>query len=683
MLLVLAGAPGLTAQQGSDTPPVIFRAEVNYVEVDAIVIDAQGNVVPNLTQADFEVLEDGKPQAIASFAHVDLPIQKAERALFTSTPIEPDVRTNQSIEGRIYLFVLDDLHTDVARTTRVKAAARRFIEQSLGANDVAAIVFTGRNDASQDFTSNTRLLLSAIDRFSGRKLPSATVDKLSNTTVDSNGVMQLGDDTAKAERAYRARSAMGSIRKLSEFMAGVRGRRKAMVLISEGIDYDVNQAMGADGATASIVLEDIRDAIAAAQRGNVTIYSIDPRGLFDPGDDLIQVGGLLTADSAAGAAVDGRNMQAEVRLSQESLRQVAVDTGGFSILNTNDFDRGFDRIVRDNSSYYLLGYYPTNDKRDGRTRKLQVRVKRPGLTVRSRSGYVAPRGKAEPVVPVTKDAPLASVSAALGSPLPVAGVPMRVFAAAFKGTAPRASVAFVVEIDASKFDFSNRDGLWVEKIELLTTALESSGKTLPGEQHKVDLALRPDTYQRVITGGLRVVGQTDLPPGRYQLRFAAGNAAGKAGSVLYDLEVPDFSKGALTMSGVALTSQGSANAMGTVRPKDPLKDYLPGPPVATREFRQGDALTLFAEVYENLRGGPVHQVAIKSELRSDTGRVVVQTSERRSSTELEGKSGGYGVTTQLPLTDVEPGIYVVHVEAQGQYEGLPTASHDIQIRVVP
>ena len=128
---------------------------------------------------------------------------------------------------------------------------------------------------------------------------------------------------------------------------------------------------------------------------------------------------------------------------------------------------------------------------------------------------------------------------------------------------------------------------------------------------------------------------------------------------------------------------GYRDELGTVRPKDPLRDYLPGPPVATREFRQGDALTLFAEVYENLRGGQVHQVAIKIELRSDTGRVVVETSERRSSTELEGKSGGYGVTTQLPLTGVDPGIYVIHVEAQGQYEGLPTASHDIQIRVIP
>ena len=127
-----------------------------------------------------------------------------------------------------------------------------------------------------------------------------------------------------------------------------------------------------------------------------------------------------------------------------------------------------------------------------------------------------------------------------------------------------------------------------------------------------------------------------------------------------------------------LRSRQAANDMGTVRPKNPLGDYLPGPPIATRDFRQGDTVTIFAEVYENARSPQVHQVAIKTELRTDEGRVVANTLESRSSSELQGKSGGYGFTSDLPLKGIAPGLYVLHVEAQSQIEGSPTAARDIQ-----
>jgi len=658
---------------------VIFRAEVNYVELDAIVTDAAGNVVPDLTQADFEVLEDRKPQKLTTFSRVDLPIEKAERPLFASAPIEPDVQTNRAVEGRVYLIVLDDLNTALARTPRVKRTVRQFIETKFGVNDVAAVVYTGRSDASQDFTNNPRLLLAAVDKFTGRKLPSATLNKLDGAHADpTSGQIVAGPDIDAAERSYRARAVMGSIRTLSEFMAGVRGRRKAMLWFGEGIDYDVMQAMGAEGTTASIVLEDIRNAIAAAQRSNVAVYTIDPRGLFNAGDDLIEAGGT-TDDLGMPTA----SLQAEVRNQQESLRQVAIDTGGFSVLNTNDFATAFDRIIRENSSYYLLGYYSTNDKRDGRLRKLQVRVTRPGVTVRSRSGYIGPRGKAGTPPAAGPDAPPQAIADALASPLPVSGVPMRVYAGAFKGMPPNAAVAVAVEMDASQFNFVNRNGLWVEDLTVLSSAMNASGKSFPGEREKLTLSLKPDTHTRVVEHGLRVVTQMNLPPGRYQLRFAAGNGSGKAGSVLYDLEVPDFSKGPLAMSGVALTSRESTNEMGTIRPKNPLGDYLPGPPVATRDFRPADTLTLFTEIYENARSGQPHQVAIKAELRSEGGRVVAQAAENRSSSELQGRNGGYGFSSSLALAGVPPGLYVLHVEAQSQTEGLPTVSRDVEVRVIP
>jgi VWFA-related protein len=663
-------APAPAAPQ-ADTPPVIFRVEVDYVEADVYVTDAQNNPVNDLTADDFEVTEEGKPQKVTSFSMVNIPIERAERPLFATQPIETDVQTNEHVEGRIYLIVLDDLHTDFTRTPRVKTAMRRFIERNFGTNDLAAIVFTGRSNGSQDFTNNPRLLMAAVDKFVGRKLRSATIERLEGIRVNpGTGGLQPGDDNQQMERAFNARNAMGSIRRLAEFMAGVRGRRKALMLVGEGVDYDIHEAVGLAGSTASAVLLDTHDAIASASRGNVSIYAIDPRGLTTGDEDLITQSSTMPEQGA------GLNsLQNELRLSQNSLRVLAANTGGFAALNRNDFNSAFDRIVQENSQYYLLGYYSTNSRRDGRYRKIQIRVKRPGLrVVRARDGYYEARGRRPAEA---KPSANPALSAALASPLPVAGLPLKAFAAAYKGEAPNAAVAVVVEIDASQLDFVETNGTFNEALEFVNAATDSKGKVFPGERHTANLTLKPDTFQRAKERGFRVLTQVSLPPGHYQLRLAAANKNGKSGSVLYDLDIPEFYKEPFVMSGVALTA-ASATLTPTVRAKDPLGDFLPGPPVATREFMVGDTLMFFAEFYENGNSTP-HTVDLKAELRADGGRVVLTATEERSSTEVRG-GGGYGFSGRLPLTDVAPGLYVLHIEGRSR-AGNVSASRDIQVRV--
>jgi VWFA-related protein len=676
-----APAPPPQAQQPAqqtpvDQPPVTFRVEVNYVEVDALVTDADGKPIANLTKDDFELFEDGKKQDVATFALVNIPIERAERPLFASGPVQPDVQTNDHIEGRIYLLVLDDLHTDVTRSPRVKAAATRFIENNFGTNDLAAVVFTGRSGDGQDFTNNPRLLVNAINKFSGRKLRSATLTRIEGARVDP-ATQQLapGDDIDQMDRAFRARQMANNVRKLAEFMAGVHGRRKSMLLIGEGVDYDIYEAVGQLGSTASSVLLDTHDAIAAATRGNVTIYTIDPRGLMNAEGDLIEVAGTV-------GDADSRSIANEMRLSQDSLRVLADSTGGFAAVNRNDLNGAFDRIVSENSSYYMLGFYSTNDRRNGRYRKLEVRVKRPGLRVRNRTGYYEARGRA-PSQPNASNSPTAlpvAVTEALGSPLPMAGVPMKVFAAPYKGQAPNAAVALVFEIDIRNFDFVQNGGTFNEQVDVAFTSVNTQGKVFPGERQTATLTLKPDTYERAKARGLRVLSQANLPPGRYQIRVAAGSKSGKAGSVVYDLEVPDFSKEAFTMSGVSLTA-ASAGQAPTIKPKDPLGDFLPGPPTATREFEKGDLLVLFAEFYENARGSAAHMLDFKAELRAEGGRVVQQVSDERSSTELQGSNGGYGFQARLPLESVEPGLYVIHVEGRSRANQDTVATREIQIRV--
>src|SRR5215467_13281970 len=438
-LLVFVAAVGVMAGQNppaqppapSQPPPKsqqpTFRVRVDYVEVDVVVTDRQGNLVRDLKKEDFQVLEDGKTQAINTFTFVDIPVERADRPLFQESPIEPDVKTNEKpFDGRVYVMVIDDLHTRFGRTARVKIAAKQFIERRLGANDLMAIVHTsGSSSANQEFTSNKRLLLAAVDKTNGRKLDSSTANK-TREYYNTQGIRQQGDplnDPEDAERGFNARNTLDTLRNVAEWFGSVHGRRKAILFVSEGIDYDIYDMIASNGSnhqSASMVLDSTRDAIAAATRSNVAIYGIDPRGLTDLGDESIEIGSFPD-DTSLGVGTS--SLQNELRLSQDSLRTLSDETGGFAVVNKNDYATAYQRIVEDNSSYYVLAYYPP-DARPGRVHKIDVRVTRPGLTVRARKGYVTPKKVDEVKTANSKSPSTPELREALDSPLPVSGLTM-------------------------------------------------------------------------------------------------------------------------------------------------------------------------------------------------------------------------------------------------------------------
>lgn len=669
LTLLLLSAQALGGQQPT------FRTGIELVEIDAVVTDDKGNPVTGLTADDFELIEDGKPHPIAAFSVVDIPIERAERALFSPTAIEPDVRSNQGPPGRIYLFTLDDVSPTLALRTR--HFLRRFIEEHFGANDIAAIAYVGKGASnSQDFTSNKRILLSALEKFTGG-FPSESGTPANTGALESGESLAgaPGSNAAVSQAGFDLRSRMKSFREVTEFLAQVEGRRKAMILITTGAGVvDMLNIVDYNGGTMPIALADAHAAMQAAARGNVAIYPIDPSGL--------SLGGELDAENGQSAEIATLQQAAQTGLSQrDSLRAMADVTGGFAFINQNTFDDAFTRIVRENSAYYILGYYPTNERRNGRFRRVQVRVKRPGLQVRSRSGYVGPSGRAPAAAPAEAGSTLSpALREAFRSATARPGVPMKLFAAPYKGADSTASVALVVEVDPSALDLVEKDGIFSGELEVATTAVSGRGKTFGGERHVVTLALKPDTFERARQDGFRVISEIRLPPGKYQIRAAAGNRATRAGSVIADVEVPDFTKGPLVMSGVSLTSEATAGA-ATARAKDPLRDLLPGPVTTTREFDASDTIALFAEVYENLRTRAAHTIDLAATLRADDGRVIRTVSEERSSTELQGVSGGFGFRAELPLEGAAPGLYVIHVEARANTGDRPMVSRDVQIRI--
>ncbi len=680
-LAAVAAGAVITAAQAPQAPvpqpPVTFRAEINYVEVDARVVDAAGAFVTSLTQTDFEVLEDGKPQKVSAFSLVNLPVERRPQPLFAAAPIEPDVQDNSaSRDGRVYVLMLDDQHTHPLRGARTKAAARQFVQKYIGFNDTAAVLFTsGRADASQEFTNSQTRLLNAVDKFVGRKLRSSTLERL-DEEARTRGTRQQGepvDDMLDNERGLTARTTLDSIRNVATYLGGISGRRKALVYFSEGIDYNIQDVF--NNRSASTVMDATRDAIAAATRANVAIYGIDPRGLGAGSDDLIEVQDM-PQDASLNLGTSA--FYNEARLGQDSLRVLSQETGGFAVVNQNNLAANFERVVADNSSYYLLGYYSTNERRDGKFRRIDVRVTRPGLTVRARKGYAAARGKADPPKTDGKTAP--ELRAALLSPLPMSDLPLALAAAVFKGPDKKGAVVVSALIGGRDLPLTEKDGTFNNDLEVVLTAADYSGKSYPGDRATLALRMKPESMQRLRAGGFRILNQIDLPPGRYQLRVAAreGNTS-RAGSVVYDLDVPDFTKDKLSISGLAITS-ATSGLTPTARPKDPLAKMLPGPMTTYREFVAGDELALFAEVYDN-SGSQPHKVDIEATLRSEGGAAAFQTREEHDSTELAGGPGGYGFSTRIPLKDVAPGLYVLKVVGRtrvGQIE----ASRETIIRVV-
>ena len=635
------------------------------------------------------------------FAAVNIPIDRIESRVAETRAVVPDVRTNQRPEGRIYLFAVDEV--PAALVPRIRLRLRQFVEQHFGPNDSAAIVYVGRGRSTdgQDFTSDRAALLRSIDRLSagfGRGDLEVKPNRL--TTLSQSAQVAIEQQvatsglTGQAAASLRAnlteaatasaatdaavnglingeadfllRSRMLSLRTLAEFMASMHGRRKSIIYVTTGVGASVYDALDYIGGIRSIAIEDLHAAITAATRGNVSIYPLDPTGVVT-GRDVTEEG-VPDPDNTIPEA-----SQTSIGRMQD-LRGLAEATGGSAIVDTNNFTDAFTRIVQDNSSYYVLGFTTETPRTDGRFHNVEIRVKRPGLEVRSRGGYLAPLHRKTPII--TRASTLApAVTEALQSPIGVPGVPVRLFAAPYKGTSQEAKVAITAEFGVEALSLMQRQGRLVGDLAVAIRPTTAEGKNVAGQRHELSLAFKPETYELARRHGVRLITEMSLPPGRYQLRVAGGPTTGAAGSVTYDLEIPNYAKERLSMSGVALTSSTAKDGV-TIWPATarPLDAKLPSPITAAREFSPSETITLYTEVYENAKHPP-YAIDFKVDVRAASGRVMSTFALKRTT----DSSGSYGFAAPIALKGLEPGAYVLHVEASAASKDPVTK--DIPIRV--
>ena len=462
---------------------------------------------------DFEISEDGSPVEIATFLAVDVPEAPPQSV------IPPPDRSGSAFasndrpdDGRLILIVLDDIQINftAGRMATVKSVARHAVER-LGPADVAGVMTTsGWLGGQAEFTTNRSVLLEAIERFVPRG--QHDLPEIASGPASVSGANVRADSLAER----RTQSAMAGLSTAARALATIPHRRKGVLLISQGVPASLeeiirNQKIGA-------AYDSIREFMLTAQRSNVAVYTVDPCGL--------EVDAMCT------------------RESRQNLRTMAELTGGFAVIDTNRPEPAVDRMLVENGTYYLLGYYSPAPPNDGKHHRIQVRTRVADVEIRGREGYDSP-GKAVKALAAT---PLDVLTR---SAIQTPGLTMRVVAIpAPLSTAPSAAVIVGIELPTA---VATRAG----RVAFAVVAIDQEGKTRARVRFTTNFAASDKTSSPWTRTGTRI----DVSPGRYQIRVAAAGDDNSQGSVFVDVSVPKFDA-ALGVGGLSLGAPSSDRRHG-------------------------------------------------------------------------------------------------------------------------
>ena len=570
VLLLLANAvQGASPQDAAAPagPQPTFRTGVNIVRVDAIVTDRRGDPVTDLAAADFEIVEDGKAQAIEQFRLV--------QADGRSQPGDPPVRIIRNRDDeemetrredvRIFAILLADYQVCWERTEPVREALTRFVRTQLGPRDLVAVMHPLTSVRTLTFTYDHEEVVREIRQFTGRK-----GDYTPRNPIEGEQWLEANRAAAKDPALFNAmmeriRDAVvrDALVALSVRVGSIRDGRKSIVFVSEGF----RSSFG------SMAL-DLREVTKDANRHNLSIYPFDARGL---------AGVPLRAElpPAAGFGRESARPGCPAGGSRDSLRDLADDTDGRAIVDTNKFTEGFAQIVRDSSSYYLLGYTPSAAHKDGKFHPITVRVKRPNVDIRARKGYWAPtladeRRAANPTPDLAKT--VVDALATLAPPVQD-GRYGRTWVGTGRGDNGRTRVTVVWE-QLAQAPGGRREALG--RVSVMATDRNGS-ELFRGPGPNVPSAAAAPPMRRFVF---------EAPPGRVELRVAVESAGGETlDREIRSIDVPDLSAADPAISTPQVHRGRTARELQTIA-ADPA-----AVPVVAREFARTERLLIRFDVY--------------------------------------------------------------------------------------
>jgi len=651
-------APALSEQRESKGP--VFRGDVNLIVVDVVVRDRSGAIVRGLTANDFEIREDNRPQQVVSFnveevtttvpsgqvvpqvltAGVGPSDSKTDAAATTSPPVAEPI-TREDLAGRRLIVLLFDLSSMQAEELeRAVRAAVEYVDKQMAAADLVAIATIDTTlKVVSDFTGDREQVKAALGQFVavdavGFETPAA------ETAATDETAAATGEATTSDSAEYdlfNNDARLRALRTLADALAPVE-QKKSILYFSGGMTRS-----GGDNQV------ELRAATTAAVRANVALYPVDTRGL-----QAVVPGGDASRASARGVgAFSGRGVSQQFdRLfaSQDTLQTLAADTGGRAFTDTNDFGEAFTQVQRDTSSYYLLGYSSTNSVKDGRFRRISVRVKRPDLRVDHRAGYYAERDFAH----TGRQDRERQLEEQIGAPVSATDLPVVVSSGFFRMANDRYYVPLSVAVSGAPL----RNSQQKSTLDVLGVIRDEQGRPVGRMRETLDVGAdaggqpsRQVLYQSGLT----------LPPGRFAVKVVVReNAGGAMGSFETGVFVPDLRQAPVKVSSVTLSTLVRPVA-GRRRSESPLvREGVELLPSLSHVVDRDRKMYFYYEVYDPAaaNGRP----SLKTSLSFYRGTVKVFETPLVERSELDVADRRAALFQfEVPAASFKPGLYTCQV----------------------
>ena len=683
MSLLWLGPTPLFAQQRSPQAPVqppaqakegyALRATTELVLVNVVARDKKGNLIHDLKKSDFAVYEDGQKQQISSFDFENVDDLATAGAAESTTAGAAGIgvllgKTSEPVmdarDRRLMLLFFDFSAMDPEQIDRAVEAAQKFVRTQMQPADMIAIVSLATDlHVDLDFTADRDTIQSVLNTYTSSEGQGFD----NGSTGSAEGAAETGGSFTADDSDYNTFSADRKILALDSIMKtlGRIRQKKSLIYFSNGISQS-----GTDNESV------LRTATAAAIKANVSIYTLDVRGLeaFPPGGQA-QAASLHGQAAYSGASV--LNDLSTNASSQETLATLASDTGGKSFFDSNDFSGVFTQVQKDTSAYYVLGYTSTNHLRDGHFRRIKVQLNHPDVKLDYRAGYYADRDF-EHLKRADREEQLEDE---LASEMPQTDLPVYAGAAFFRKDDSHYYLSVSLVVPGSQIPFVTEKDKDNATIDVVGEALES-GK-FPFGRLRDTVKLAVDSAQQVRRKNVQYNTSFVLAPGSYHLKFIVReNRTGRMGSFETDVQIPDLRKAPLRLSSVLLASKRVPVA-GKKKGFDPLAgDGTELIPSVTHVFSQDQHLYLHYEVYDPARGksltpvkeggekAPRDSIRVLSSIELLQGGAKVYESKPVQATQLtvpDRKAVVFQI--DLPLQSLKPGFYTCQVNVIDDVSG--------------
>lgn len=676
-------SPSPTPREDDD----VVKITTSLIQLDVTVTDKKGNPISDLKRDEIEIYENGRKQDITGFNYIagaeGRPVGAALRSMLpTGAPRPESVR-------RTIAIVVDDLTLSFAGTYWVKSALKKYIREKVQDGDLVAIIRTGSGIGSlQQFTTDKRQLMAAAEKIRFSSAGGGIFNGIE--PVSRAPISTRSDEQREFERELEefresifSAGTLGALNYVIRGMSDLPGR-KSVVLLSDGLPLFFRSSSGL--SQGSRILFQLRRLADLANRASVVVYTIDAKGLAAPGLTAGDNTYDMSVQQVEQALADRRQ---SLLNSQDGLRYIASQTGGLSIINSNDIGRGLDRVMND-QSYYLVGYEPDDAVFDPRKRqynKLEVKVLRDGAKVRYRSGFF---GVSDDARPQPKLSATQTLLTALTSPFAVNDIPLRLNSVFTADASQKSYLRSYLHLAAQNLTFAKEpDGMHKTTFDVVALTFGENGTIIDEYSQTYTVTLGDVAMKRVLSNGF--VYDFALPvqkPGGRQVRVAVRDTAtNKVGSAAQFVEVPNLKKGRLTLSGLVFESMSTDDwARVAANPSaysEVQKRTDPRLDTSLRQFQRGTVMRYGFDIFNTRTKQGTHVLSKRIILFRDGKEFF--TSADHDVVGSAGASGGLTNTGTVKLGPAMPvGEYILQVVVSESVGGrnVRTASQAVAFDVV-